>query len=171
MLAVTRAPLTVGPPIFVSLPPASMSTSSSIDSPTFLLIDGTRTVAPCSTRNCLPPVFTIAYDICPCPLDGITRHGKVVYYRSRSCARQRAGSRSLRLLLQPVSRQKILHKTGRNIPRTKLRIIHDLQVQRDGSLYSFDYHRPQRASHARDGQLARARMDDDFGYHRIIELR
>src|SRR5438552_1377677 len=101
MLAITRAPPTVGPPTFVSLSPASNRTSSSIDSPTFLLLEGTRTVAPFSTRNCLPPVFTIAYDIMFLPpWARLPHHGKVVHYRSRSCARQRTGSRSLRLLLQ-----------------------------------------------------------------------
>src|SRR5882762_8992676 len=79
-VADTLAPSTAGAPTFV-LSPEVTSTSSSIDLPASACTEGTRIVLPSSTRNCLPPVLTIACAICLTSQTRPTRHRKVKYYR------------------------------------------------------------------------------------------
>src|SRR5437764_140512 len=80
-VAVTFAPSTRGEPTFVASPSVVAKTSSSTDAPTSFFSAGTRTFAPCSTRNCLPPVLIIANDISFVPSVSLTHHGKVEHYK------------------------------------------------------------------------------------------
>jgi hypothetical protein len=56
---VTRAPSTAGVPTRTSSPPTTSASNSTV-SPASFAIEGTRTVPPSSTRNCLPPDLMIA---------------------------------------------------------------------------------------------------------------
>ena len=42
----------------------------------------------------------------------------------------------------------MLHEAGGYVPGLKLRIVHDLQMERNGRLDAFNYHRLQRPLHA-----------------------
>src|SRR6185503_13347862 len=71
--------------------------SSSIELPASAASEGTRTVCPSSTTNCLPPDLIIACDIFFYLSDGANTHRKVEHYRGHGSKRQPCGRRTLSL--------------------------------------------------------------------------
>src|SRR5437868_1408863 len=71
------------------------------------------------------------------------------------------GGGPLPLVFAPL--EELLHEARRVFAGAEVRVFHDRLVQRDRRLYPFDDQHFERAAHARNRHLARARVDDELG--------
>jgi len=70
-----------------------------------------------------------------------------------------------------VSRQEVLHEVRPDLAPAEPLVVHDLLVERNRRLDSLDDHQLQSPFHARDSEVARARVNDDFRDQRIVKRR
>src|SRR6266550_5506836 len=112
--------------------------SSSTDLPTSASIEGTRTVRPFVTTNCLPPVLITAYDICLSPQTRKFAIEKSIIIgisavNGKPSRAQFLGPGSVLVFCRfaGVLSQKVFHETRRDFASAKLGIVHDFQMKRD----------------------------------------
>src|SRR5436305_10243592 len=117
----------------------------------------------------------------------ITRPRKVLHYKDDTAGSQTARATFFSLARrafgltraarrgQPPLRfaplEELFHEARRVFARAEVRILHDRLVERYRRLDALDDHHFERAAHARNRNLARARVDDELGYQRIVVRR